>query len=115
MGIEKPYEVETHRLGWAPGPPAPLDVEGRMAALIVPLPSGIRLAGRVLELPADEHPERRALELRARLAERLRERRPHANERTWDQLVNVLRGMLRDGQLLDAQTEEELIEAIDGL
>jgi|SRR5690606_12282806 len=115
MGIEKPYEVETHRLGRPPGPHAPLDVGERMRALVVASDDGVRVAGRLLRVAPDELPERCARSLRERLTERLRERRPDADEHTWAWLVSTLHGMLRDGQTLDALTQRELIEAIDGL
>lgn len=114
MGIEKPYEVETHRLGPPPGMHAPLDLRAKMHALVVPTAGGVRVAGRLLRV-GDDDPSERAWALREALTARILERRPDADAHTWASFSSLVHGMVRDRDGLDAAFQRELIEAIDGL
>ena len=115
MGIEKPYEIEAHRLGPPPAMHLPLDLRTKMEALIVPARDGVSVAGRHLRV--DSHADSRAVAqaLRERLIHRMRERRPDADEHTWSSFTSIVHGLLRDDAVLDARLERELIETIDGL
>ena len=115
MGIEKPYELEVDRLGPAPAMHLPLDLGAKMKALIVPVHDGVSVAGRHLRVDPRADTRQVARRLRERLIDRMRERRPDADEHTWSSFTSVLHGMLSDDAVLDVRLERELIETIDGL
>ncbi len=115
MGIEKPFEIETHRLGPAPAMHSPLDLRAKMEALIVPARDGVSVAGRHLRVDPRDDPRQVARRLRERLIHRMHERRPDADEHTWSSFASIVHGLLLHEVALDAGVERELIETIDGL
>lgn len=115
MGIEKPFEIEAHRLGPARAMHLPLDLCAKMEALIVPARDGVSVAGRHLRVDPRDDPREVARRLRDRLTYRMRERRPDADEHTWSSFASIVQGLLMHEEALDAGVERELIETIDGL
>lgn len=72
------------------------------------------MAGRRLAVAQHEELTEVAHRLRERLTARLYARRPDADEHTWSSFTRVVRGMLRDGESVEA-VEPSLLEASDGL
>ncbi len=116
MGIDKPYEVETHTLGPAPLPHAPFDLVGHLEALIAPSGTdAICIAGHEVRVPPQARPDDAARELRALIRERMRARRPNADAHTWEWLVSMIHGEIPEGAPLDDELRRILIRTVDGL
>jgi hypothetical protein len=115
MGIARPYEAEIDELGPPPGFHAPLDMGGRITAFVEPSASGVRVGDHHLRVADPEDPAAVARELRSSLYRRFLERRPMADEHTWESFTAIVRGIVRDRTTADGDLLRLLLEAIDGL
>ncbi|MGD8826809.1 MAG: hypothetical protein PVI24_17625 [Myxococcales bacterium] len=116
MTLPQPYEVEQDELSPRAGaPPERLDVEHLMGQLIVVDPPYVDIAGCRLRTPEGESPESVAELFRTALAERFLERRPHADEATWNRFASSLRAVLSNESEASQAALSEALLLIDGL
>jgi len=116
MTLPKPLETERGALGPAPDRPQPLSFDARMRRLVRPVGSD-RIAIGEHELTVDEPLARDAIlsRTRERLTERLRERRPNADDTSWAKLEGVIQATLTGRTHYDDETESRLVQVVDGL
>lgn len=116
MTLPKPYEVEQDELlPRAGAPPERLDVEHLVEKLIVIDSPYVEIAGCRLRAPEGESAESVADLFRGALAERFVERRPHADEATWNRFVSSLRAVLSNESEANQKALSEALLLIDGL
>ncbi len=114
MGIEKPLEAERNELGPPPGPPAPVDVEAVVSALITPRDHTLLVSGVLLELPDALTCAEQAQALRKTVLKRMRERRPHADALTLQRLARGLASAAKSAGPTDA-LKDACVRAVDCL
>ncbi|HJL14429.1 MAG TPA: hypothetical protein RMH99_02165 [Sandaracinaceae bacterium LLY-WYZ-13_1] len=115
MGIEKPYVFERHDLGAPPGRPRPVDVEARVRDLVQPASEGVAVAGHPLRVPFDLRHEAAADDLRALITTRFRERRPNADDTTWEHFATQVEGLARHAAMADNELKHAITLTIDAL
>ena len=116
MTLPYPRGLETGKLkSVEPGRSDPLDIERRVNELVVPAEPHVDVAGRQLRVAPGASVDSEVARFRARLTERLLERRPHADEATFRKLHDGLRGAFSRHQELDEAAVQQALELVDGL
>ena len=116
MTLPHPYEVEQGQLSpRRDRPPARLDLEHLLEKLIVVDELHLDVAGCRLRVPEQQSPTMVAERFRRALAERFLERRPHADEATWNRFASSLGvALLNETEANEGALSEALL-LIDGL
>jgi len=114
--LPHPYEVEQGQLSpRRNGPPAHLDFEHLLEKLIVVDDLYLDIAGCRLRVPEEQSPTMVAERFRRALAERFLERRPHADEATWNRFASSLGAALLNETEANEGALSEALLLIDGL
>ena len=116
MTLPHPYEVEQDELSpRRAASPARLDFEHLLDKLIVIDEPCLDIAGCRLRIPEQQSPMMVAERFRRALAERFFERRPHADEATWNRFTSSLGVALSNETEANDATLSEALLLIDGL
>jgi hypothetical protein len=116
MTLPYPHETETGQL--APSErnhPDPLDIERRVRRLVVPAGRSVDIAGHRLEVASSASVQAETERVCQEMTKRLLERRPNADEATWEKLERSLRTTLSSHRTLDGAVLHEALVLIDGL
>jgi hypothetical protein len=116
MTLPYPHEIETGQLKPVDAnDPDPLDVERRVRRMISVDGAFVDVAGRRLRTPDPESAQTKADQLRSTVSGRLLERRPNADEATWQKLRESLHEALSNHENLDQDAVNLVLLTVDGL
>lgn len=116
MALPYPHEVETGKLSpRAPEPRRPFDVDHHLADMLEAHDDAFFAFGVRLQPPAGEEPRATADRFRVALVDHFNERRPDADEATWDSFASQARAQLERLEQADEHTLRVLLMTIDGL
>lgn len=116
MALPYPYEVETGRL--APPPRVartPFDIEEHMLEAVRPAGDDLCMFDVRMPAPEDLSGSEAAALFRETLTYHFQERRPDADERTWELFEQQARAQVEHLQRADGELLRNLMLTIDGL
>jgi hypothetical protein len=116
MTLPYPHEVETGDLEPQKTPAHdPLDIERRVRNLVVVDEPYVDVAGRRVRSPPAKSARSVAAEVRNAMTRRFLERRPNADEATWQKFTTTLRAEMRRHTEMNEAALQQALLLIDGL
>lgn len=116
MTLPHPYEVEKGELSpRKDAAPDRLDLDRLLEKLIVVDEPYLDIAGCRLSVPSGQSAEHAGERFRRAIADRFLERRPHADEATWNRFSSALRASLANENEANESALSEALLLIDGL
>lgn len=116
MTLPRPYEVEKGELSPRENAaPERIDLDRLLAKLIVSDEAYLDIAGCRLSVPGGQSAEHAAERFRRAIADRFLERRPNADEATWQRFANALQASLSDETEANESVLSQALMLIDGL
>lgn len=116
MTLPRPYEVEKGELSpREDAAPERLDLDRLLAKLIVVDEPYLDIGGCRLSVPEGHSAERVAERFQRAIADRFLERRPHADDATWNRFASALQASLEDESEANESLLSQALLLIDGL
>jgi hypothetical protein len=116
MSLPYPQEVETKELRPGPkGPVNPLDLEKKISDLIMVDDRALVIAGCELRVPRHRNPHRLSARYRDAIRRRFLERRPNADDATWQTFVRKTQGLLSQRSKATRDVLPQILLLVDGL